>query len=90
MRVVGRCLVIEILLTVGLVVFALFVVGAVIFHILVGLVLLPVKLAFVVLKGTLFALFAIPLAVMAASLALGALSIVLALGAVARVCAALF
>lgn len=81
---------IELLLMVGLVVLGLFVVGAVIFHILVGLVLLPIKLVFVVFKGVLFALFAIPLAVMGASLVLGALSIALALGTVALVCAALF
>jgi hypothetical protein len=86
MRSVGRCFVIELLLTVGLVVCGLFVVGAVIFHILVGLVLLPIKLVFVVF----FALFAIPLALMGASLVLGALSIALALGTVALICMALF
>ena len=90
MRSVGRWLVIELLLMVGLVVFGLLVMGAVIFHILVGLVLLPIKIAFVVFKGVLCALFAIPLAVLGASLVLGALSIALALGAVALVCTALF
>lgn len=81
---------IELLLIVGLVGFGFFVVGAVIFHILVALVLLPVKLAFAVFKGILFVLFAVPLAVIGASLVVGALSFALTLGAAVLFCIALF
>jgi hypothetical protein len=59
-------------------------------HILVGLVLFPVKLAFAVFKGLLFGLFAIPLAAVGLSFAIAVVAVVLALGAAALACAVLF
>jgi hypothetical protein len=41
---------------------AAFLVGAVILHVLLGLILLPFKLGLAVLKGLLFAAFALPVA----------------------------
>lgn len=81
---------IELLVLIGLVFLGVFVVGAVMLHILVGLVLLPIKLGFALFKGFLFAILAIPLAAVGFSIAVAFFSIVLALGGVAVLCALIF
>lgn len=74
---------IELLVLIGLVILGVFVVGAVMLHILVGLVLLPFKLGFALFKGFLFAILAVPVAVVGFSFALAFCAVVLALGGVA-------
>jgi hypothetical protein len=87
---IGRCVVMELLVLIGLVFIGVFVVGAVMLHILVGLVLLPIKLGFALFKGILFAIVAVPLAAVGLSLAVAFFSILVALGAVAFVCSVIF
>lgn len=87
---VGRCPVVELLIIVGLAFLGFFVVGAVMLHILVGLVLLPIKLAFALFKGFWLAILALPVLAVGAALVVAFVSVVLALGGAALLVAAIF
>jgi hypothetical protein len=67
--------VVELLMVIGMVWFAVFVVGAVMLHILVGLVLLPFKLAFGLLQGLAWAALALPFVAFVAILGIAVASI---------------
>jgi hypothetical protein len=65
-------------------------VGAVIFSFLIGLVLLPLKLGFMLLKGLFVGLLAIPMAAMGFALFVGLMAVGCAIGVVLLILSAVF
>lgn len=80
----------ELLLSIGLVILGVFIVGAVMLHILVGLILWPVHVALAVCKGLFFAVFAIPIAAIGLSIAAIVISLGVVLGVIGIVFACVF
>ena len=74
----------------GVGLFVALVVGVVMFHVLLALVLVPLKIGLLVFKGLLLALFALPAAVLGAALFAGLLAVAGALGVGALILSAIF
>jgi hypothetical protein len=81
---------IELFLSAGIGLFVALVVGAVIFSFLIGLVLLPLKLGFMLLKGLFVGLLAIPMAAMGFALFVGLMAVGCAIGVVLLILSAVF
>lgn len=80
----------ELLLLIGLLMLGVFVVGAVMLHILVGLILWPVSVVLAVCKGLFLTVFAIPLAAVGLSIAFIVISLTFVLGVIGMVFACVF
>lgn len=80
----------EFFLLAGIGLFVALVVGAVMLNVLVGLILLPFKIGFMLLKGLFVALFAIPMAAVGFAVFLALLAVAGAIGVVVLILCALF
>lgn len=80
----------EFFLLAGIGLFVALVVGAVMLNVLVGLILLPFKIGFMLLKGLFVALFAIPMAAVGFTVFLALLAVAGAIGVVVLILSALF